>query len=64
MLADRQTIMVPSEDPDHDDLAPAFPAWAPPGRDAILQPPKPQITPSARVLELVADRDLEMEAGS
>jgi hypothetical protein len=63
-LADRQSIKVPAEDPDYDDLAPAFPAWALPGRDAILQPPKPQITPSARILELAADRDLEMEPGN
>jgi hypothetical protein len=27
-----------------------------------LQPPKPQIEPSERVLELVADRDAGMEA--
>jgi hypothetical protein len=60
-LAERQSIKVPAEDPDYDDLGPAFPAWAPPGRDAILQPPKPQITPSARILELAAARDLDRE---
>ena len=27
-----------------------------------LQPPKPQIEPSQRILELVADRDKDMEA--
>ena len=60
-LAERQSIKVPAEDPDYDDLGLAFPAWAPPGRDAILQPPKPQITPSARILELAAARDLDRE---
>ena len=62
-LADLQSIMIPAEDPDYEDLGPAFPAWAPPERGAILQPPKPEITPSARILELVADRDVEMEPG-
>ena len=33
------------------------------GKGAILQPPKPQIRPSARVLERVADRDAGIEAG-
>ena len=55
--------MIPAEDPDFEALGQAFPAWAPPGRDAILQPPKPQITPSARVLELTADRDMDREPG-
>ena len=45
--------MIPAEDPDSEALGPAFPAWAPPGQDAILQPPKPQIHPSARILERV-----------
>ena len=34
-----------------------------PGQDAILQPPKPEITPSARLLQLVAEHDIEPEAG-
>ena len=34
-----------------------------PSRDAILQPPKPQITPSARILQLAAERDTSPEAG-
>jgi hypothetical protein len=28
-----------------------------------LQPPKPQITPSAKVLQLAAEHDIEPEAG-
>ena len=31
--------------------------------DAILQPPKPQITPSAEILQLAAEHDIEPEAG-
>ena len=61
-LEELQGLKVPSEDPDWDDLGDAFPSWNPPGRDAILQPPKPQITPSARILQLAAERDTEPEA--
>ena len=31
--------------------------------DAILQPPKPEITPSAQILQLAAEHDIEPEAG-
>ena len=61
-LAQRQSLMVPAEDPDYYDLGRAFPAWTAPGRDAILQPPKPQIQPSQRILELTADRERDLEA--
>ncbi len=54
--------MVPSEDPDRDDLGEAFPARRAPGRDAILQPPKPQITPSAKILQFAAEQDTAPEA--
>ncbi len=61
-IEERQGLMVPSEDPEWGDLGEAFPAWQTPSRDAILQPPKPQITPSAKVLRLVQERDTEPEA--
>ena len=61
-IEERQGLMVPSEDPDWGDLGEAFPAWQEPGRDAILQPPKPQITPAARILQLAQERDTEPEA--
>jgi hypothetical protein len=61
-LEERQGLKVPSEDPDWEDLGEAFPAWRQPGRDAILQPPKPQITPSAKILQLAAEHDTEPEA--
>jgi hypothetical protein len=61
-LAERQSPMIPAEDPDSQAFSPAFPIWAQPGRDAILQPPKPQIHPSDRILERAADRDLHPEA--
>jgi hypothetical protein len=61
-LQELQGLKVPSEDPDWDDLGEAFPSWNPPGRDAILQPPKPQITPAAKILQLAAERDTSPEA--
>jgi len=62
-LADRQSQMIPSEDPGYGHLGQAFPSWSGGPTDAILQPPKPEIRPSARVLERVLDRDADMEAG-
>jgi hypothetical protein len=54
---------VPSEDPDFEDLGPAFPSWNPPAKDAILQPPKPQIQPAAKILELARQPEAGREAG-
>ena len=50
-IAERQSRMEPHEDPDWEALGPAFPAWQPPDRDAVLQPPKPPIPPSERLAE-------------
>jgi hypothetical protein len=61
-IDERQGVKVPSEDPDWEYLGEAFPAWRASSRDAILQPPKPQITPSAKILQLVSERDAEPEA--
>jgi hypothetical protein len=61
-LAERQSLTVSSEDPDYGDLGQAFPPWPRPARDAILQPPKPEIRPSLRVLQRAADRDADPEA--
>jgi hypothetical protein len=61
-LAERQSLAVPAEASDFEDLGPAFPAWAELGRDALLQPPKPQIYPSEQVMGRIADRSLDIEA--
>ena len=61
-LADRQSLMIPAEDPDYGDLGQAFPPWPAPARTAILQPPKPEIEPSERILERALDPDLDLEA--
>jgi conjugative relaxase-like TrwC/TraI family protein len=61
-LADRQSHTLPAEDPRYGDLGQAFPPWPGKNRDAILQPPKPEIRPSLQVLERAADRDTDWEA--
>jgi hypothetical protein len=61
-LASRQSLMIPAEDPDFEDLGPAFPAWPSPSRAAILQPPKPEIPATGRILEHIAGRDVDVEA--
>ncbi len=63
-LANRQSMMIPSEDPDYGDLGQAFPAWSRRSKDAILQPPKPEIRPSQRVLERITNRDWDAEAAN
>jgi hypothetical protein len=63
-LADRQSMTIPFEDPDYGDLGQAFPLWNERPKDAILQPPKPEIRPSAQVLERAADRDRDIEAAN
>ena len=61
-IQERQALTMPSEDPDWEDLGQAFPSSIDPERDAILQPPKPMITPSAKILELARDQDAAREA--
>ena len=61
-LADRRSLMIPSQDPDYGALGPAFPPWPGSGKGAILQPPKPEITPSPQVLQRAVDRDADLEA--
>ncbi|MGH3182403.1 MAG: hypothetical protein ACRDOH_18365 [Streptosporangiaceae bacterium] len=61
-LADRQSQTIPSEDPGYGDLGQAFPTWTGRARSAILQPPKPEITPSPQILQRAIDRDADWEA--
>jgi hypothetical protein len=63
-LADRNSLTIPAEDPDHEDLGQAFPALGTTERDAILQTPKPMIKPSEKVLERARERDHAPEAAS
>ena len=57
-LEARQNVMVPAEDPDWEDEGPAWQVWEA-QRDAILQPPKPEIRPAEGVLEAAHQRDTE-----
>jgi hypothetical protein len=61
-LEERQGLKAPSEHPDWDYLGAAFPARDVIRRDAILQSPKPDITPSAKILQLAYEHDTEPEA--
>jgi hypothetical protein len=61
-LEERQGVRVPSEDPDAQDEGEAWPTWFRRDRDAILQPPKPEMTPSPRVVELANQRAAERAA--
>jgi hypothetical protein len=52
-----------SEDAVWGGLGEASSALPSPWRDAILQPPQPQIAPSPETLQLAAEHDEELEAG-
>jgi hypothetical protein len=54
---------VPGEDATRGNPGEASPVSRMPWRDAILQPPKPQITPSAEILQVATEHDIEHEAG-
>jgi hypothetical protein len=54
-MAERQSVMEPYEDPDYENLGPAFPSWPQDDRDAVLQPSKPPIPPSGRFAEREAE---------
>jgi len=62
-LQKRQALKVPTEDPGWSDLDTLFSARRPLGQAAILQPPKPSIVPSTRILLRSAEHDVEPEAG-
>jgi hypothetical protein len=63
-LVERQNQMIPAQVPDLEDHIPLPLAWTASARDAILQPPKPQIQPSKQILERIPSRDLSMEAAN
>jgi conjugative relaxase-like TrwC/TraI family protein len=55
--------LTPGKDAAWGGLGQAFPALRRRWPDAILQPPRPEITPSAEILQLAAEHDIEPEAG-
>jgi TrwC relaxase/AAA domain len=53
--------IVPGEDPVWGELGEVAPNSRTSGPDAILQPPRPEIIPSARLLQLAAEHDSELD---
>ena len=51
----------PAEEPDATDLGPAWNVQATRQRDAILQPPKPDVVPASKVLERSHDHQADLE---
>jgi hypothetical protein len=58
--AERDHQLLPAGNPAS--VSPAHPAWTGEATNAILQPPKPQIEPSPRILDRATGRDLDLEA--
>ena len=52
-------LMAPGGDPIRGDLGKVFSGRQAYSQDAILQPPRPEIIPSARILQLAAEHDTE-----
>jgi hypothetical protein len=61
-IYERQKL-APRQEPAGDSPGTASPALRTRWPEAILQPPKLQITPSAEILQLAAEHDIEPEAG-
>jgi hypothetical protein len=47
--------MIPAEDTDYADIGEAYPVWRA-QKEAIVQPPKPQIPPAEKVREVARER--------
>jgi hypothetical protein len=61
-LEERQALTVLSETPDREGLGRSIPSRSSPGREAILQPPRPMISPSAKIIKLARGQDAAREA--
>jgi hypothetical protein len=60
-MDERSRLLMPGEDPAWGGLGSAFPGWQASDQDAILKPPKPEIIPAARILQLAAEHDTESD---
>ena len=58
-INERASERVPDEDPDYEDIGPAWQTLVERERDAVIQPPQPVVPPS----EQVAGREKQPEAG-
>ena len=61
-MDERPQPMGPRKEPIPGNLGNALQGWQASGQDAILRPPKPEIIPPARILQLAAEHDIEPEA--
>jgi hypothetical protein len=61
-LDQRKGVRVPSQDRDYEDQGEARPVWTERDRDAILQPPKPQMQPAPAIAQRAAQAYPEREA--
>jgi AAA domain/TrwC relaxase len=59
-LDDRRSVRMPSEDPEGDYDGFAWPQFIQRERDAVIQPPKPEIRPSAAIIEAAAEREASL----
>jgi hypothetical protein len=58
-LDERKAVLVPSENPDYEYDGEAWPAWRQPDRNAILQPPQPEMRPAPEFAERVVEYEAE-----
>ena len=61
-IDDLRNTRVPSEDHEGEDLGRAWDVLARRDRDAIVQPPKPDVVPAREILQRARDRIAEQEA--
>ncbi len=58
-IDERRSVRIPAEEPDEMDLGQALNVLAERRRDAVIQPPQPEIPPSSKLLEHEADLEAE-----
>jgi hypothetical protein len=61
-IDDLRNTRVPNEDHDGEDLGRAWDILARRDRDAIMQPPKPDVVPAREILQRARNRVAEQEA--
>ncbi len=58
-IDERRSLRIPAEEPDEMDLGEAWNVLAEHRRDAVIQPPRPQIPAATKVVEHAAEREAE-----
>jgi hypothetical protein len=58
-ISESPLLMTPGDEPIRSDPGKVFSGWQAYSQGAILQPPKPEIIPSERILQLAAEHDTE-----